>query len=113
MPSTKSRARPAAFYTRTRTALIGLGVFAVGASAAAGVALWRRARRPSEGHAAPDLKADRHPDGSKRAPADFRPDPHAQVDESDREALRPATEKVRHRTETTEELNGAATVGTA
>lgn len=45
-----------------------------------------------EGHAAPDLADDKpHPDGSARAPYDFRPDALAAVPESEREALRPAS----------------------
>ncbi|MBW4331668.1 hypothetical protein KY084_12390 [Stakelama sp. CBK3Z-3] len=109
MPQKKSAARPAPFYRRTRTALIGLGVFAVGASAAAGLALWRRARRPSEGHAAPDLETGSHPDGSKRAPDAFRPDADAAVPESEREALRPATIPAPGLDNNVEELNGRTT----
>ena len=45
-----------------------------------------------EGHAAPDLAADKpRPDGSARAPYDFRPDPTASVPADEREALRPAS----------------------
>ena len=45
-----------------------------------------------EGHAAPDLAEDKpHPDGSARAPYDFRPDPTARVPADVREALRPAS----------------------
>jgi len=49
-----------------------------------------------EGHAAPDLapnsdgSAKPHPDGSARAPYDFRPDATAEVPASEREGLRPA-----------------------
>ncbi|TPG21027.1 hypothetical protein EAH79_07370 [Sphingomonas koreensis] len=46
----------------------------------------------SEGHAAPDLAEDQpHPDGSERAPYDFRPDATAAVTPDEREALRPAS----------------------
>ncbi|MGN6622117.1 MAG: hypothetical protein ACTHKR_13790 [Sphingomonas sp.] len=45
-----------------------------------------------EGHAAPDLaEGQPRPDGSARAPYDFRPDPTAAVPSSEREALRPAS----------------------
>ncbi|MGN6277344.1 MAG: hypothetical protein ACTHM8_01305 [Sphingomonas sp.] len=45
-----------------------------------------------EGHAAPDLAEDKpRPDGSARAPYDFRPDPTASVPADEREALRPAS----------------------
>lgn len=53
--------------------------------------LFDRLFAPSEGHAAPDLAGDKHPDGSARAPYDFRPDPTAPVPASEREALRPAS----------------------
>ena len=109
MPSKPSAAKPSAFYRRTRTALIGLGVFAVGAGAAAGIALYRRARRPSEGHRARDLETGSHPDGSTRAPADFRPDPTAKVTKADREALRPATMPAPGLDNRAEELNGRTT----
>ncbi|GGO98690.1 hypothetical protein [Stakelama pacifica] len=109
MPNARSTAKPAAFYRRTRTALLGLSVFTTGAILAGGVALWRRARRPSEGHAAPDLTGDRHPDGSTRAPADFRPDPTAKVTKADREALRPATRPSPGFDHRSEELNGTTT----
>lgn len=46
----------------------------------------------SEGHPAPDLAEDQpRPDGSARAPYDFRPDATAAVPPSEREALRPAS----------------------
>jgi hypothetical protein len=45
-----------------------------------------------EGHAAPDLAEGKpRPDGSARAPVDFRPDPTAAVPASERDAMRPAT----------------------
>lgn len=45
-----------------------------------------------EGHPAPDLAEGKpRPDGSARAPYDFRPDPTAEVPASEREALRPAS----------------------
>ena len=45
-----------------------------------------------EGHAAPDLaEGQPRPDGSARAPYDFRPDPTAAVPPGEREALRPAS----------------------
>ncbi|WNO54633.1 hypothetical protein [Stakelama saccharophila] len=115
MPKKKSRAKRATLATRTRsaatrtrTALIGLGVFTVGAGAAGALALWRRARRPSEGHAAPDLAADAHPDGSERAPDAFRPDPDGPVAKADRESLRPATVPAPGLDNRAEELNGTA-----
>ena len=45
-----------------------------------------------EDHPAPDLAADKpRPDGSARAPYDFRPDPTAPVPAESREAMRPAS----------------------
>ncbi|WP_315761136.1 hypothetical protein [Sphingomonas sp. Y38-1Y] len=61
---------------------------------AVGVALWSglSRRSPADGHAAPDLAADKpHPGPDDRAPEHFRPNPTATVPPEDREALRPAT----------------------
>lgn len=65
-------------------AAIGVGVLA-----AFRTGLVDRLRPAREGHEAPDLAADSHPDGSNRAPEAFRPDPTAPVDRQDRESLRP------------------------
>lgn len=79
----------------TRNPNLPLIAAAVGVLAgAAGIAAWTFAARraPADGHAAPDLAADKpHPGPNDRAPEHFRPDPTAAVPPEDREALRPAT----------------------
>ena len=60
------------------------------------VSLFRRGRfdtllgRGSAEHVPTDLLGDSHPDGSERAPVDFRPDPTAAVPAGERDAFRPA-----------------------
>lgn len=71
-----------------RTLSIGAALVGVGA-AVSGVFAWLRLRADPEGHDAPDLTGDRHPDGSERAPAAFRPDIDAPMTAAEREALRP------------------------
>lgn len=69
---------------------IALGFIAAGSA----VALFgRRLLQPGNAeHQAPDLALDQpRPGTADRAPAMFRPDPTAEVPESEREALRPAT----------------------
>ena len=73
-----------------RALSIGAALVGVGA-AVAGVFAWLRLRPDAEGHAAPDLEGDQHPDGSERAPVAFRPDIDAPMTAAERQALRPAT----------------------
>lgn len=78
----------------TLAAGIGAGVLAAGALGLA--QLFRRGTfdkllgRGNAEHPAPDLTGDAHPDGSERAPVDFRPDPTAPIPASERDAFRPA-----------------------
>lgn len=82
----EQKSRTAGVSTLRTVALAATGV-AVGLF---GVLLGRR--KPSEGHAAPDLALDKpRPEAGDRAPQAFRPDPTAPVSAADREALRPAT----------------------
>jgi hypothetical protein len=98
-------ARPAARRTAPRRAggdakageglsLLSIGAI-VGAVAAGVFALVRLGRAaahapgPNE-HVPTDLTGDSHPDGSERAPVDFRPDPTAPVPPEARDAFRPA-----------------------
>lgn len=82
----KPKSRTAGVSTLRTVALAATGV-AVGLF---GVLLARR--KPTEGHAAPDLALNKErPGPADRAPEAFRPDPTAPVSAADREALRPAT----------------------
>lgn len=82
----KPKSRTAGVSTLRTVALAATGI-AVGLF---GVLLARR--KPSEGHAAPDLAPDKErPGPTDRAPEAFRPDPTAPVSAADRAALRPAT----------------------
>ncbi len=82
----KPKSRTAGVSTLRTVALAATGV-AVGLF---GILLARR--KPSEGHAAPDLALDKaRPGPTDRAPEAFRPDPTAPVTAADRESLRPAT----------------------
>lgn len=80
---------------RARNIAIGAAT-AVGAAAGlVGAALrfgWLDRFFPhKESHAAPDLAGGKpRPDGSARAPYDFRPDPTAEIPAGEREALRRA-----------------------
>jgi hypothetical protein len=86
---------------RTKAAKSGsrsaaLGAVSIGAAvsvlAAGAYGLWQLIRRmPSPGeHVPTDLMGNTHPDGSKRVPVDFRPDPTAPVPASERDQFRPA-----------------------
>lgn len=82
----KPKSRTAGVSTLRTVALAATGI-AVGLF---GVLLARR--KPTEGHAAPDLALDKdRPGPTDRAPEPFRPDPTAPVSAADLEALRPAT----------------------
>ncbi len=82
----KPKPRTAGVSTLRTVALAATGV-AVGLF---GILLARR--KPSEGHAAPDLALGKaRPGPTDRAPEAFRPDPTAPVTAADRESLRPAT----------------------
>ena len=86
---------------RKRNAAIGVttvvGAVAGLVGAALRFGLLDRLFPDREGHAAPDLaegadgRVPPHPDGSERAPYDFRPDATAAVTPDEREALRPAS----------------------
>ncbi|GAA4780950.1 hypothetical protein GCM10023219_31350 [Stakelama sediminis] len=101
-----STPRPARSGRKRRLGIAVLGTLAAlgaGAVAAARYGLVERFRRRKEGHAAPDLTGDAHPDGTSRAPDHFRPDGDAPVPKSDRDALRPATVPAPRSTDAVEE----------
>ncbi|KQM85988.1 hypothetical protein ASE67_08915 [Sphingomonas sp. Leaf23] len=82
----KPKSRTAGVSTLRSVALAATGIV-VGV---VGVLLARR--KPSEGHAAPDLALGKgRPGPADRAPPAFRPDPTAPVTAAERESLRPAT----------------------
>ncbi|KQM28934.1 MULTISPECIES: hypothetical protein [unclassified Sphingomonas] len=82
----KPKSRTAGVSTLRTVALAAAGIV-VGV---VGVLLARR--KPSEGHAAPDLALGKdRPGPADRAPPAFRPDPTAPVTAAERESLRPAT----------------------
>ncbi|MEN3749256.1 hypothetical protein TPR58_18930 [Sphingomonas sp. HF-S3] len=91
--SKRAAAKPA---RRHRTSQL-IGIASVAAAAVAiGAGIFEVARRmlaPGNAeHDAPDLALDQpHPGPNDRAPDAFRPDPTAEVPESEREGLRPAT----------------------
>lgn len=70
-------------------AIAATGLGAIGALAF-GFLRQRRGTATPPGTVPTDLMGDSHPDGSRRAIEDFRPDPTAPVPESERDALRPA-----------------------
>lgn len=94
--ASRSRAAkaPAKAAAKRRSAALPLAIASAGIGAVFFALLTGKARRsaPHDGHAAPDLAADRpHPAAAERAPVAFRPDPTAPVPPEEREALRPAT----------------------
>lgn len=68
---------------------IGAAVSVLAAGAYGLYQLVRRMPRNGE-HVPTDLFGESHPDGSDRAPIDFRPDPTAPVPASERDQFRPA-----------------------
>ncbi|WP_404337054.1 hypothetical protein AB2M62_01040 [Sphingomonas sp. MMS12-HWE2-04] len=93
-PRAPRRAKAAPAKTRSRGSAFGavsIGA-AVSVLAAGAYGLYQLIRRmPRDGeHVPTDLYTDAHPDGSERAPVDFRPDPTAAVPASERDQFRPA-----------------------
>jgi hypothetical protein len=80
--------------TGTLVAGAAVGIFAAGAFGL--LELFRRGAldpllgRNTAEHVPTDLMTDEHPDGSERAPVDFRPDPTAPIPAGERDAFRPA-----------------------
>lgn len=88
-PATKVQKKKSGIGKAGIAAIAATGLGAVGALAF-GLLRNRKPADAAPGTVPTDLMGDSHPDGSKRAIEDFRPDPSAPVPESEREALRPA-----------------------
>lgn len=92
-PRARARKAPEAQANGRATALgaVSIGA-AVSVIAAGAYGLWQLIRRmPAPGeHVPTDLMGDTHPDGSERAPIDFRPDPTAAIPGGERDQFRPA-----------------------
>lgn len=94
--TTRRKAAAPARSAKPSATTAALAVGALAAGVAGLVTLFRRGSldallgRGNAEHPAPDLEGDSHPDGSQRAPVDFRPDPTAPVPAGERDAMRPA-----------------------
>lgn len=88
-PATKVQKKKSGIRKAGIAAIAATGIGAVGALAF-GLLRNRKPTDSAPGTVPTDLLGDSHPDGSKRAIEDFRPDPSAPVPESERDALRPA-----------------------